>query len=251
MKLRLLISLFVLVGTALLPGTAGASPFAGPPICTTAGTALWGYHHGNLIVHGDAYVPSKRNLRVTGNLKLAPGACFDAFTRGTVHVHGNVRVTEGAVFALGCTPNAIGPVPPCGTTTTNDTVGGNIVAENALTMYLDGDTVRGDVISRDGGPGLHGAFFNFVVKDNTINGDLIVRGWKGGWAGAIRNTVGGNLVWTQNKSVQDPDSDEVQTNWITGNLRCYGNSPAAQVNPDDGGQPNVVGGDKIGQCAGL
>ena len=38
------------------------------------------------------------------------------------------------------------------------------------------------------------------------------------------------------------------TNVIHGNLACFGNSPAAQVNPADGGQPNVVGGKKLGQC---
>ena len=52
-------------------------------------------------------------------------------------------------------------------------------------------------------------------------------------------------------SIQDPDSNEIQTNTIGGSLICFRNSPAAQVNPDDGGQPNVVGGLKIGQCAGL
>ena len=188
---------------------------------------------------------------MSGNLKIGPGACLDAFTLGTVHVRGNIRVGEGAVLALGCTPNSIGPGPPCNNKTTNDTVGGNIVAEDALTMYLDGNTVHGNVISRGGGPGLHGAFINFPIKDNTIDGDLIVRGWKGGWAGAIRNTVGGDLVWTKNGSVQDTDSNEVQTNVVTGDLRCYGSSPAAQVNAADGGQPNTVGGDKLGQCAAL
>ncbi len=251
MKVRVVLGLCALLAVAIWPATAGADPFVGPPLCASAGTALWGSHHGNLTVNGDAYVPAGKALRVSANLRLSPGACLDAFTLGTVHVHGNIRVGEGAVLALGCTPDSIGPVPPCGTTTTNDTVGGNIVAQDALTMYLDGNTIHGNVISRNGGPGLHGEFLNFPIKDNTIEGDLIVRGWKGGWAGAIRNDVGGDLVWTKNKSATDPDSNEVQTNWIAGDLRCYGNSPRAQVNPNDGGQPNAVGGHKLGQCAGL
>jgi len=253
MKLRLLLSLCALVAVAVgvWPATAGADPFEGPPICATAGTALHGPHQGNLIVSGDAYVPGGKTLRVSGNLRLQPGACLDAFTIGTVHVRGNIRVGEGAVLALGCTPNSIGPFPPCNDVTTNDTVGGNIVAENALTMYLDGNTVHGNVISRGGGPGLNGDFINFPIKDNAIWGDLIVRGWEGGWAGAIRNEVGGDLVWTKNGSVQDTDSNEVMTNVVSGDLRCYGNSPAAQVNPADGGQPNTVAGDKLGQCAAL
>lgn len=253
MKPRLLLSLCVLVAVAIgvWPATASADPFTGPPICSSAGTALRGHHHGNVIVHGDAYVPGGKTLRVSGNLKIAPGACLDAFTLGTVHVRGNIRVGEGAVLALGCTPESIGPGPPCDGKTTNDTVGGNIVAEDALTMYLDGNTVHGNVISRGGGPGLHGDYLNFPIKDNTIDGDLIVRGWKGAWAGAIRNTVGGDLVWTKNGSVQNTDSNEVQTNIVGGDLRCYGSSPAAQVNALDGGQPNSVGGDKLGQCAAL
>jgi hypothetical protein len=253
MKPRLLVSLCALVALTigLWPASAGADPFAGPPICPHAGKALTGHHEGNLVVNGNAYVPGGKTLRVGGNLRLGPGACLDAFTLGTVRVRGNIRVGEDAVLALGCTPNSIGPGPPCNGTTTNDTVGGNIVAEDALTMYLDGNTIHGNVISRGGGPGLHGEFINFPIKDNTIDGDLIVRGWKGGWSGAIRNTVGGDLVWTKNGSVQDTDSNEVQTNWITGDLRCYGNDPAAQVNPADGGQPNTVGGQKLGQCAGL
>jgi len=166
-------------------------------------------------VWGDAYVPSGKTLRVRGNLKLRPGACLDAFTPGIVHVRGNIRVQRGALLGLGCTPNAIGPGPPCNDMSTNDTVRGNIIAKNPPTMYLDGNTVWGDVISQGGGLGLHGDFLNYVFKDNWVGGDLIVRGWRGGWAGAIRNTVGGNLVWTKNKSAVDPDSNEVATSSVS------------------------------------
>ena len=74
--------------------------------------------------------------------------------------------------------------------------------------------------------------------------------WQGGWIGALRDTVGGNLVLTNNASLvhqtpvgcddndqnpanhctgfatgADPDSTEVATNTIAGNLICYGNTP--------------------------
>jgi hypothetical protein len=90
-------------------------------------------------------------------------------------------------------------------------------------------------------------FLNFPVKDNAIGGNLILQGWHGGWAGAIRNVVGGNLIFSRNASVQDPDAKEVVTNTIGGNLICRGNSPAVQVG-DSGGPPNEVGGKKLGQC---
>jgi hypothetical protein len=40
------------------------------------------------------------------------------------------------------------------------------------------------------------------------------------------------------------------TNVIRGNLNCSGNDPAPQVG-DSEGEPNVVSGDKTGQCADL
>jgi hypothetical protein len=50
-----------------------------------------------------------------------------------------------------------------------------------------------------------------------------------------------------------PDSNEVVSNTINGNLICLGNTPAAQIGHAalEGGGPNTVGGRKIGECAGL
>jgi hypothetical protein len=168
-----------------------------------------------------------------------------------VHVGHNIWVGKGAVLALGCTPGSLGDptIPPCFAETTHDTVDGSIIADHPLTMYLDGDTIHGSVISHGGGTAE--GYKTFPIKDNVIGGKLIIEGWRGGWAGLIRNTVGGNVEYSHNVSTLNPDSNEVQTNAIAGNLSCFANSPAAQVNPDDGGQPNIVGGHKIGQCAGL
>ena len=51
------------------------------------------------------------------NLTIAPSACLDAFTLGTVTVGGNVSVEQGAILALGCdprwNPTGIGISPPC------------------------------------------------------------------------------------------------------------------------------------------
>lgn len=238
----------------VVAATASANPFVGPPICTSKGTAISG-NYSTLTISGNAYVPEGATLNVTRNLTLAPGSCLDAFTVATVNVGGDIMVGSGAILALGCTPGALGPPlnqPPCHGQATHDTVGGSISANAPLTMYLDGNTIRGSVISRGGGPGLNSeSFVNFPIKDNVIGGKLLVEGWQGGWAGLIRNQVGGSVSFSQNASVLDPDSNEVQTNVVTGDLVCFGNSPAAHVNPEDGGQPNTVGGKKIGQCAGL
>lgn len=258
MKLRLLLGLSAVLVLAVWTAAASAAPFAGPPICPSAGTALSG-SYGNLTVTGDAYVAGGTTLSVSGNLMLAPGSCLDAFTLGTVHVGENVLVGQGAVLALGCTPGSLGPPipqPPCGVQTTGDTVGGSIVADRPLTMYLDGDTIHGNVVSTGGGPGpTFTPYVNFPIKDNTIGGNLIVQGWQGAWFGALRNTVSGNVIVNDNVGVAigdlgTLDSNEVATNTISGNLICLGNSPGAQIG-DSGGTPNTVRGHKIGQCTGL
>lgn len=132
---------------------------------------------------------------------------------------------------------------------------GNIIANQPLTLYLGSITVHGNLISN--GRGSASEFRNFPTKDDTIDGNLSIQGWQGGWFGVIRVDVGGNAIVSGNASVMtddgspppDPDSTEVQTNHIGGNLICQHNTPPAQVNPVDLGQPNTVGSKEIGECA--
>jgi hypothetical protein len=243
--LRLIAGLSVIVGAAVLAESAAADPTY-IPICPSLGTSLSGTVNGNLTVTGNAYVDNGANLTVNGNLTLAPGSCLDAFSLGTVHVQGNILVKQGATLGLGCGPGAVGPGPPCNGTSTDDTVGGSIIANQPLTMYLTALTVGGNVISTGGGPGAS-AFLNFPIKDSDIGGNLIVQGWQGGWSGALRNTVHGNLIYSGNGSVQDPDSTEAVQNTVFGNIICQNNNPAVQFG-DSGAAPNTVYGNAIGQC---
>lgn len=62
------------------------------------------------------------------------------------------------------------------------------------------------------------------------------------------------MIFSNNVSVLDPDSNEVITNTVGGNLICMGNSPAAQFGDAafvPGTHANVVGGQKLGQFASL
>jgi hypothetical protein len=171
-----------------------------------------------------------------------------------VTVGGDVIVREGATLALGCTPQSIGPFPPCGTTTTNDTVDGSIIAHQPLTMYLDGDTIRGDVISNGGGPGAtFDPYINFPIKDNTIYGDVVVKNWSGAWFGLLRNHINGSVTLANNAGVAigddgTLDSNEVTDNSILGTLDCRDNTPPAQIG-DSGGGPNHVFAWSTGECA--
>jgi hypothetical protein len=247
-----------------LPGSAlAAKPGAGT--CTTGniGTGTW----TSFTVTGNCTIDAGANVQINGDLTVADGAILNdhaaaGYQGAQVHISGNVKVGKGAVLGLGTylTPGSVGL----------DTVGGDIVANQPLTLYLGSITVGGNVISNGGGLLSTSAedFRNFPVKDNVIHGNLIIQGWQGGWIGLIRNHVDGNVIFTRNASLShppsfpgeppdaggpgtDPDSSEVQTNSISGNLICHGNTPPAQVNSLDGGLPNDVGGNAIGECAGL
>jgi hypothetical protein len=233
---------------------ASMASASGGGIATCSGGDLSGTY-GNLLITGTCTVPDGKTLHVFGNLSVGPGATFDAVTMGTVNIWGNVFVGKGATFGLGCTPAS--PAPPCdGVNTTSDTVGGSVFASQALTMYLDGDTIHGNVSSFGGGPGpTFNPYINFPIKDNVIGGDVVVLGWAGAWFGLIRNHIYGSALIADNTGVTigdlgTLDSTEVATNVIGGNLLCAGNSPPAQFG-DSGGLPNVVGGLKLGECASL
>jgi len=241
----------VALAALAIPGSALATNPSAP---TCAGGAIHAGTYRSLTVTGNCTFDAGAVVRINGNLTVARGAILNdhAASTAVVHISGNVRVDEGAILGLGtyATPGSVGP----------DTVGGSIVAIEPLTLYIGGITVGGNVISIGGGLASTSVadFRNFPLKDDVIHGNVIIAGWRGGWLGVIRNHVGGNVLFLSNRSLSspestgmDPDSSEVQTNVIAGNLVCFGNSPAAQVNPGDGGQPNVVGGNAIGECAGL
>jgi hypothetical protein len=98
-------------------------------------------------------------------------------------------------------------------------------------MFIGGVVIHGNVKSWGGGPGPSvtpsDRSFNFAFKDNTVLGPVVLRDWNGGWIGAIRNGIGGSLVYLHNAGV-DPDANEIVANTIGGNLGCWRNTPPAQ-----------------------
>lgn len=254
-------------GMVLALGLSGSGAFAAPKEACSGPISG---SHGSVTVEGVCAVTGA--LTVNGDLTVADGAVFVGFGP-PIHITGNVKVGKGSLFALGYNAGE-GELGP-------DVVDGNIVANQPLSMYLGNSTVHGNFVSNGGGTTER--FYNFPIKDNDIGGNLVIQGWIGGWWGAIANTVGGNVVVSNNRSLVQPDPDgecegtfptgcdavpgaffdssEVQSRIIpgvinnpqriSGNLICHGNTPAAQVNALDGGGANVVGGNKIGECAGL
>lgn len=246
--------MLVVGGSNALAGKSGSYTCSGGTPATPVDILGSAGPYGDVTVAGICRFNG--DVTINGDLTVADGAVLNnhasqvPFKVANVTINGNVKVAKGAVLGLG----NYGPPG----VKTNTVVNGNINANQPLDLYLSGITVHGNVISNGGGPGTS-QFLNFPTKDDIIDGNLIMQGWQGGWIGAIRDVVGGNLNVSNNASVvtddgsspPDSDSTEVMTNTVEGNLICHGNSPAAQVNPADGGQPNSVSGNKIGECAGL
>jgi hypothetical protein len=247
----LMASMVISAVTGAGANSAGANDRPNSQVATcSSGNIASGTYYG-LVVTGNCTVAAGTTVAVQGDLVLAPGATFNAFSMSTVTVSGDVRVGSGATLWLGCTLTSIpgGGATPC-TGKTNDVVEGSIVADHPFTMYLDGDTIWGNLISAGGGPGVtESPYVDFPIKDNVIRGNVSVTGWQGAWFGYIRNASFGNVVLAGITGA-DPDSTEVVTNAVAGNLICLANLPAPQVG-DSGGFPNFVGGHKTGQCSGL
>lgn len=235
MKLRLVFGSLAVLVTGIFAATATADPYG---LCPGTATAISGVVNHDLTITGNRFVDVGQSLTVHGNLTIAPGSCLEAFV-GSAAVSGNVRIGKGGVFGLGYGPGAF------------YTVGGNVVANQPLSLYLGNATIHGNVVSTGGGD----PHRNFPIKDNTIGGSLIVQGWHGGWIGLLRNKVGGNVIFSHNSAVDlsqlpGEDSSEVVDNVIAGNLLCFGNSPVAQIG-DSGGGLNIVSGHAFGECAAL
>ncbi len=269
-KLAILASLVVFVTTAATGAALAGGPAKGQGPCQT-GTLAPGTYGGLTFTH-DCIIDGA--VTINGNVTVGDGVYLNAGWPDTkLTVNGNISVGKGATLGLGCaffyntcgfTPGP--PPPPWGGI--NITVNGNIDANQALTIYLDWTAVHGNVVVNGGGDATMvdtGGQENGLVlpiKDNIIDGNVIVHGWAGAWFGVIRSHVGGNVALSHNVGARVgtdppflgvPDSTEVATNTIAGNLICHDNSPAAQVGDAilEGGSPNTVGGNKIGECAGI
>jgi hypothetical protein len=165
-------------------------------------------------------------------LVVPVGAICDG-TEAKINVRGGVRVHEGGTFILGS--------EELGADTGK--IRGGIRAKAPASLQVHFADIKGGLRMRGGN-----GFFS-TVEDNVIRGKATINGYSGFWLGFIRNKVRGT-VKLSNNVMDDPDANEYVTNTIKGNLVCHNNSPAPQVG-DSQGEPNVVSGRKVDQCAGL
>jgi len=201
-----------LVATALTAGLAIAKGPHGKSTCT--GTLASGKYH---------------------RLVVPAGATCDG-TDAIIDVRGGIRVREGATFILGADPSEEGA-------TDTGTIRGGIRAKHAASLQVHFAHVNGGVRMRGGN-----GFFS-TVEDNVIHGGATINGYSGFWLGFIRNRVHGTVTLSNN-DMEDDDANEYVTNTIKGSLICHNNTPPPQVG-DSEGQPNIVTGRKVDQCANL
>ena len=181
--------------------------------------------------------------------ELAPGTYHTVIvpegavciSEGPVIIRGGLFIESGATFVLGSEENPVD----------TGTITGGVHATDPMSVQIHFTTINGG-IEIHGGSGPFGGPFDVTwnaIEDNVIHGGVIVDGYNGFWFGFIRNNVYGSVYLTNNV-LTDPDGNEYVTNVIHGSLNCFGNSPAPQIG-DSEGEPNVVTGEKTGQCAAL
>jgi hypothetical protein len=262
------------VATAMTPTAASAAPNSAYN-CTGGNISPGTY--SSMIISGICYMPAG-NLFIRGNLSVKPGDLLDAVTPGdpasspvvpaTVVIGGNVRVGNGAVLVLGCSPNI-----SCPNGVTYDHIRGNLTAIGALGVVVHSATIGGNVSviggggGAAGGPGSGGCFSVPVPKpwsedtglvksgatpqytdfeDNSIGGNLSVISVQTCWLGSLRNLVGGNATFRADET-SDPDGMEVDNNLVARNMACSGNDPKVQFG-DSNAAPNLVGRYASGEC---
>ena len=160
MKLALLLSACGLLAL----GLPGSGAVAAPKATCSGGI---GGSHGSITVTGTCAVAAP--LTVNGDLTLADGAVFVGFGPA-VHVTGSVKVGKGAQLALGYNAAPRRARPGHGRRKHR--------RDATLSLYLGNITVHGNVVSNGGGTTAR--FYNFPIKDNAIDGNLIIHGWTGG-----------------------------------------------------------------------
>jgi hypothetical protein len=245
----------VVLSLAVVVVGVGSSAVAGAAVA----------HHGKVTCHGGTIAAGTyRSLRVTGACMLVASGnvtvkhdvvvtgtgLLNAGTPATLRVGGDVTIQHHGAAAIGCSPD-IG----CASLGA-DVIHGSLRAHGAAAVIVHGTTIWGSASIRGGGQtedcsviAPFGAPYYSVIEDSTIHGNLVIRGLHTCWLGVIRNHVGGSVRLIGNR-FGDPDADEVVTNVIGGNLDCFNNIAAPHVG-DSGGAPNVVVGQKRGECMAL
>jgi hypothetical protein len=253
----------VLVGTSA-GASAGDASEDSDKTCTGGSIAPGVY--SNLKITGVCKVDAG-SVKVNHNVTVLSGGALVALYGGTDKLHvgsnldvlGNIYVLKNSILFLGCEPvNQIclnDPDQKVGSYFTRDTVGGDLIAEDALAVVVHLVIVGQDLTMTGGGggdscsgslpPPLSGPPYG-DFEDMIIRGSLTITAWQSCWLGFFR-VVTNNVTFNKNVTAE-PDGNEMATNSIVGNLKCTGNKPRPHIGDSMGSLSNVFG-RASGQCA--
>ena len=244
--------------------SGGEVNFADPP-SSTYGPDIPSGTYSSLTIEGLCEPAPNAVITVIGNITVAPGGVLDAQGNpSTITVGHQVIAEPGSFLALGCLPHPPGHFygHPCGTSLVGNpldgidpataasqiTVNGNLTADGANTVVLNGITVKGNVaLTGGGGP------IPWAIKLNTIGGNITISGVTPDWVGLVKNTIGGNANLS-NIHITDPTDPtptvQITLNTVGKNLNCSDIGPylSGGAFPGEG---NTVGGKATGQCQNL
>lgn len=221
---------------------------------------------------GKAHVTGTLTVTKTGVLGAAYGLNDKTHHGGSsLLVSGDLVVDKGGTAIIGCRVNPDGSGFNCiddkskhPTLKSSETITGNLIENGAFGVVVHNSKIDGSVTESGGGNGLNctpsGVFSAFMsppffdYEDSTIKGDVTISKLVGCYLAVIRDHVGGNLTFTNNK-LADPDAIEIETNTVGKNLACTGNSSvwdshelSHTANFPRGPSPNTVHGKRSGQC---
>ncbi len=229
--------------------------------------SLSGTYSGHVKISGACAVAAGPTT-INGNLTIGKGSTLIAqFASSPLTVTGNIKVRAGGTLLLGCfassSPCLDDPDQENPTLNGPATVGGNLIATNALGVVVHNASIGRNVIQHHGGGGVtcepQGVFALLgppaysTYEDSTIGGSIELKGMRGCWLGVIRNEVH-HSVRVFNNQMADPDAIEILSNHVHRNLNCRRNSMVWDSS-DIGEElfprephPNTVDGNRKGQC---
>lgn len=248
-----MVAVLALPAGSVLAATPGAPAMAGGGAAyTCTGGAIPSGSYASVTVTGACDVAVGAVITIAGNLNVEADAMLDLQSApSTVTIGHNVTAAEGSFLGLGCQPPSYthNSAHECVDATTGHsviTVAGNVTAEEADTVMLNGITVHGNVTLSGGGGEIP-----WSVKNDTIDGNLTVSEVTADWFGALFNHVAGNMTLT-NITATDPEDPSppvfVVRNTVGRNLICWGLGPSLSFGFVPG-SANTFGRNGIGQCA--
>jgi hypothetical protein len=251
-----LAGMVMLAGQATAASAAPQGKYFGQYTCSSG--ILEPGSYSSVVIIGNCSLTDLGTVQISGVLRVAHDATFNAQTNGTLIVDGNFSSGTNSITDIGCNTALVGS--PC-TTDTDDVIMGDVYSDHSLEMDFQNVTVGGsyEVYAADDSypdntgctmtdPSGEPDFMTFeagsVAGNFTYDGIYtcsmsLLRAHIGGSVYVLSNRTNATLPGFANRS------PELAVNVISGKLVCTGNKPKPTLGH---GKPNIARKGKFGQC---